>query len=79
MEGLNVSQKKRIDQLLDEYNQEQEWGSCLDCGDDAFCVYDEYDKGYSFSCHNEDCPHHWPKKIAKNKEDVPDWFAWPLP
>ena len=20
-----------------------------------------------------------PKKIAKNKEDVPDWFAWPLP
>lgn len=29
--------KKRIDQLLDEYNQVQEWGSCLDCGDDAFC------------------------------------------
>ena len=71
--------KIRIDQLLDEYNQEQKWGSCLDCGDDAFCEYDEYDKGYSFSCHNEDCPHHWPPQIVKNKEEVPDWFAWPLP
>ena len=38
--------KKRIDQLLNEYNQKQELGSCLDCGDNAFCEYDEYNKGY---------------------------------
>ena len=71
--------KKRIDQLLDEYNQEQKWGSCLDCGDDALGEYNDCFKAYSFSCHNEDCPHHWPPQFSKNREDIPDWFAWPIP
>ena len=71
--------KKRIDQLLDEYNQEQEWGSCLDCGDDAFCDYNEHSQVYQFSCNNEDCPHHWPPYFTKSHDNIPDWFAWPLP
>ncbi len=31
--------KKTIAQILNECSSEQEYGSCLDCGDDACCEY----------------------------------------
>ena len=71
--------KKTIDQMLNEYSSEQEYGSCLDCGDDACCEYDQVTNVYVFSCHNEDCPHHWPPCDTPRIEDAPDWFAWPRP
>ena len=71
--------KKTIDQMLNEYSSEQEYGSCLDCGDDACCEYDQVTNVYVFSCHNEDCPHHWPPCDTTRIEDAPDWFAWPRP
>lgn len=71
--------KKTIDQMLNEYSSEQEYGSCLDCGDDGCCEYDQVTNVYVFSCHNEDCPHHWPPCNTPRIEDAPDWFAWPRP